>query len=130
MKRAEACRPLIGPDGRYLYPCVYCQKTFCSLSDLNRHINFHEGMSGFFFRLSSFILYKKKMIAQFSLFCHTNYLSVFIFLFVSLKIKQDVRPFKCEFCDYQSRTNSQLKVHMMRHAGNNMSVGGYHDSQL
>jgi len=47
-----------------------------------------------------------------------------------LKIKQDVRPFKCEFCDYQSRTNSQLKVHMMRHAGNNMSVGGYHDSQL
>jgi len=60
VKRAEACRPLIGPDGRYLYPCVYCQKTFCSLSDLNRHINFHEGMSGFFFRLSSFILYKKK----------------------------------------------------------------------
>lgn len=34
----------------------------------------------------------------------------------SLPIK-DVRPFKCEFCDYQSRTNSQLKVHMMRHAG-------------
>lgn len=42
LKRAEARRPLMGPDGRYLYPCGYCQKTFCSLSDLNRHIGFHE----------------------------------------------------------------------------------------
>jgi KRAB domain-containing zinc finger protein len=71
IKRNEVCRPMLGPDGKYLYPCGYCSKTFCSASDLNRHMNFHE----------------------------------------------DVRPFKCEYCDYQSRTNSQLKVHMMRHAG-------------
>jgi uncharacterized Zn-finger protein len=44
IKRNEACRPLLGPDGKFLYPCGYCQKTFCSLSDLNRHMNFHEGM--------------------------------------------------------------------------------------
>lgn len=43
IKRNEACRPLLGPDGKFLYPCGYCQKTFCSLSDLNRHMNFHEG---------------------------------------------------------------------------------------
>ena len=43
IKRNEACRPQLGPDGKSLYPCGYCQKTFCSLSDLNRHMNFHEG---------------------------------------------------------------------------------------
>ncbi|XP_053200783.1 myoneurin-like [Panonychus citri] len=73
LKRSKQSKPMIGPDGRYLYPCDHCQKTFCSSSDLNRHIGFHES--------------------------------------------KDIRPFKCEFCDYQSRTNSQLKVHVMRHAG-------------
>ncbi|ESO09529.1 hypothetical protein HELRODRAFT_168525 [Helobdella robusta] len=35
-----------------------------------------------------------------------------------LKIqKRDIRPFKCKFCSYYARTNSQLKVHMMRHQG-------------
>lgn len=34
-----------------------------------------------------------------------------------MNFHEDVRPFKCEYCNYQSRTNSQLKVHMMRHAG-------------
>ena len=29
----------------------------------------------------------------------------------------DIRPYKCNFCDYYARTNSQLKVHMMRHQG-------------
>ena len=29
----------------------------------------------------------------------------------------DIRPYKCKFCDYYARTNSQLKVHMMRHQG-------------
>ncbi|XP_076366835.1 uncharacterized protein LOC143255285 isoform X2 [Tachypleus tridentatus] len=29
----------------------------------------------------------------------------------------DIRPFKCPYCTYCSRTNSQLKVHMMRHQG-------------
>src|SRR4051812_48864375 len=29
----------------------------------------------------------------------------------------DIRPFKCRFCNYFARTNSQLKVHMMRHQG-------------
>ncbi|RWS31483.1 zinc finger protein-like protein [Leptotrombidium deliense] len=77
-------RPLVGPDGKYIYPCGYCQKTFCSLSDLNRHMNFHEA----------------------KILCHQ---------FITSEI--DVRPFKCEYCDYQSRTNSQLKVHMLRHAG-------------
>jgi len=29
----------------------------------------------------------------------------------------DIRPYKCRFCNYYARTNSQLKVHMMRHQG-------------
>ena len=29
----------------------------------------------------------------------------------------DIRPYKCQYCDYYARTNSQLKVHMMRHQG-------------
>jgi hypothetical protein len=29
----------------------------------------------------------------------------------------DIRPFKCKYCEYYARTNSQLKVHMMRHQG-------------
>lgn len=45
INRSETCRPLLGPDGKYLYPCHYCHKTFCSVSDLNRHEGFHLGMS-------------------------------------------------------------------------------------
>ena len=32
--------------------------------------------------------------------------------------RTDIRPYKCRFCNYYARTNSQLKVHMMRHQGN------------
>lgn len=40
--RDEACTPQIGPDGKFVYPCSYCYKTFSSTSDLNRHMDFHE----------------------------------------------------------------------------------------
>jgi len=35
-----------------------------------------------------------------------------------LVVCADIRPYKCRFCNYYARTNSQLKVHMMRHQGN------------
>ncbi|XP_064472248.1 uncharacterized protein LOC135386331 isoform X2 [Ornithodoros turicata] len=47
ISRDEACKPHVGPDGKIIYPCSYCTKTFCSTSDLNRHMDFHEGSSPF-----------------------------------------------------------------------------------
>lgn len=47
VSRDEACKPQLGPDGRFVYPCSYCYKTFCSTSDLNRHMDFHEGNCSF-----------------------------------------------------------------------------------
>jgi uncharacterized Zn-finger protein len=68
--RSAICKPRY-INGKAIYSCIFCDKEFCSYSDINRHLNFHE----------------------------------------------DLRPFKCKYCEYQSRTNSQLKVHMMRHQG-------------
>ena len=34
-----------------------------------------------------------------------------------LDFHEDLRPYTCDYCDYSARTNSQLKVHKMRHEG-------------
>ena len=39
-----------------------------------------------------------------------------------LDFHEDLRPYNCEYCDYSARTNSQLKVHKMRHEGNSLNV--------
>ncbi|KAL4229304.1 hypothetical protein ACF0H5_012344 [Mactra antiquata] len=75
INREAMCKPTTLTDGRTVYKCPFCSKEFVSFSDINRHMDFHEG-----------------------------------------KIK-DIRPYKCHYCDYYARTNSQLKVHMMRHQG-------------
>ena len=43
---------------------------------------------------------------------------VMTMLLAYMCVSSDIRPYKCNFCDYYARTNSQLKVHMMRHQGN------------
>ncbi|CAG5136032.1 unnamed protein product, partial [Candidula unifasciata] len=69
LDRNSLCKPQVLDDGRSVYTCVICHKQFLSLSDINRHMDFHE----------------------------------------------DIRPYKCKYCDYYARTNSQLKVHKLRH---------------
>lgn len=54
MSRDEACTPQMGPDGKFVYPCSYCYKTFSSTSDLNRHMDFHEGIRQFLCRACSY----------------------------------------------------------------------------
>lgn len=54
ISREEACTPQMGPDGKFVYPCSYCYKTFCSTSDLNRHMDFHEGIRQFLCRACSY----------------------------------------------------------------------------
>ena len=43
VQRDEVCRPTSLPDGRQVFRCIYCHKDFCSFSDINRHMDFHEG---------------------------------------------------------------------------------------
>ena len=45
VKREDVCKPIILPDGRAVYRCSYCNKDFGSFSDVNRHMDFHEGQS-------------------------------------------------------------------------------------
>ncbi|XP_065304189.2 B-cell lymphoma/leukemia 11B-like isoform X1 [Dermacentor albipictus] len=54
ISRDEACTPQMGPDGKFVYPCSYCYKTFSSTSDLNRHMDFHEGIRQFLCRACSY----------------------------------------------------------------------------
>lgn len=43
LDRNSLCKPQVLDDGRSVYTCVICHKQFLSLSDINRHMDFHEG---------------------------------------------------------------------------------------
>lgn len=43
IRREDACKPTLLQDGRAVYRCSYCNKDFGSYSDVNRHMDFHEG---------------------------------------------------------------------------------------
>ena len=51
VRREDACKPTLLPDGRTVYRCTYCSKDFGSFSDINRHMDFHEGRGKFHFPL-------------------------------------------------------------------------------
>ncbi|GFO24215.1 Zinc finger protein 40, partial [Plakobranchus ocellatus] len=40
--RNSLCKPKILEDGRSVFSCAICHKNFLSLSDINRHMDFHE----------------------------------------------------------------------------------------
>ena len=41
--RERICKPTVLPDGRTVFRCIFCHKDFLSYSDINRHMDFHEG---------------------------------------------------------------------------------------
>lgn len=43
--RERLCKPTILPDGRTVFRCIFCRKDFLSYSDINRHMDFHEGQN-------------------------------------------------------------------------------------
>ena len=43
INRESMCKPTTTPDGRTVYKCPFCSKDFVSFSDINRHMDFHEG---------------------------------------------------------------------------------------
>ena len=43
INRESMCKPTSTPDGRTVYKCPFCSKDFLSFSDINRHMDFHEG---------------------------------------------------------------------------------------
>ncbi|CAG2172282.1 unnamed protein product, partial [Oppiella nova] len=93
VKRNEACRPLVGPDGKFLYPCSYCNKTFCSLSDLNRHMNFHEDVRPF---KCEFCEYQSRTNSQ---------------LKVHMMRHAGIKQYLCQICSYNGVTQSDLNRH-------------------
>jgi len=93
VKRNEACRPLMGPDGKFLYPCTYCNKTFCSLSDLNRHMNFHEDVRPF---KCEFCNYQSRTNSQ---------------LKVHMMRHAGIKQYLCSICNYNGVTQSDLNRH-------------------
>ncbi|RWS17617.1 zinc finger protein 236-like protein [Dinothrombium tinctorium] len=86
-------RPLIGPDGKYIYPCGYCQKTFCSLSDLNRHMNFHEDVRPF---KCEYCDYQSRTNSQ---------------LKVHMLRHAGIKQYLCQICNYNGVTQSDLNRH-------------------
>lgn len=41
--REKICKPTLLADGRTVFRCPFCNKDFLSYSDINRHMDFHEG---------------------------------------------------------------------------------------
>ncbi|KAK2187371.1 hypothetical protein NP493_168g03036 [Ridgeia piscesae] len=67
LRRDEVCKPTVLPDGRTVYRCTYCNKDFTTLSDINRHMDFHEGIREFHCRLCNY-----KGVTQSDLNRHTK----------------------------------------------------------
>lgn len=44
VERSDVYKPRTLPDGKLFYECCYCHKGFGSVSDINRHMDFHEGI--------------------------------------------------------------------------------------
>lgn len=44
VNRDQICKPTTLDDGRQVFTCPFCSKNFSSYSDINRHMDFHEGM--------------------------------------------------------------------------------------
>uniref|UniRef100_A0A2C9LZS3 C2H2-type domain-containing protein n=1 Tax=Biomphalaria glabrata TaxID=6526 RepID=A0A2C9LZS3_BIOGL len=94
LDRNSLCKPKLLEDGRSVYSCVICHKNFLSLSDINRHMDFHEDIRP----------YKCKYCDYYA---RTN---------SQLKVHklrhEGVREFCCRVCNYKGVTQSDLNRHM------------------
>ncbi|XP_059171027.1 uncharacterized protein LOC131952414 isoform X2 [Physella acuta] len=94
LDRNSLCKPKVLDDGRSVYSCVICHKNFLSLSDINRHMDFHEDIRP----------YKCKYCDYYA---RTN---------SQLKVHklrhEGVREFCCRVCNYKGVTQSDLNRHM------------------
>ncbi|CAL1542591.1 unnamed protein product [Lymnaea stagnalis] len=94
LDRISLCKPKVLDDGRSVYSCVICHKNFLSLSDINRHMDFHEDIRP----------YKCKYCDYYA---RTN---------SQLKVHklrhEGVREFCCRVCNYKGVTQSDLNRHM------------------
>ena len=45
VEREKALSPIVDDIGRTFFQCPYCHKLFGSTSDMNRHLDFHEGIA-------------------------------------------------------------------------------------
>ncbi|XP_035825002.1 uncharacterized protein LOC101858098 [Aplysia californica] len=92
--RNALCKPKVLDDGRQVFSCAICHKNFLSLSDINRHMDFHEDIRP----------YKCKYCDYYA---RTN---------SQLKVHklrhEGVREFCCRICNYKGVTQSDLNRHM------------------
>ena len=79
LKREEACKPTVLADGRTVYRCTYCNKDFATYSDINRHMDFHEGTLGRY--QGNFLLFLCVMYAINVLMNALGEIYIYIFFF-------------------------------------------------
>ncbi|XP_045209229.2 zinc finger protein 236-like isoform X2 [Mercenaria mercenaria] len=98
INREAMCKATTLTDGRTVYKCPFCSKEFVSYSDINRHMDFHEG--------------KIKDIRPYK--CHycDYYARTNSQLKVHMMRHQGIREFCCKLCNYKGVTQSDLNRHM------------------
>lgn len=93
VQRADVCKPRILPDGRAFFECCYCNKKFGSVSDINRHMDFHEDVRPY---KCHFCNYYSRTNSQ---------------LKVHMMRHQGIKQYLCEVCHYCGVTQSDLNRH-------------------
>ncbi|XP_023216351.1 sal-like protein 1 [Centruroides sculpturatus] len=81
-------------QGNYSYICNYCSKTFCSTSDLKRHMDFHKNIRPY--KCPS-CEYRSRTNSQ---------------LKVHMMRHQGIRQYLCHPCNYGGVTQSDLNRHL------------------
>ncbi|CAH1773102.1 unnamed protein product [Owenia fusiformis] len=94
INREKVCKPQALPDGRSVYPCVFCGKEFSTFSDINRHMDFHEDIRPY---KCQWCDYNARTNSQ---------------LKVHMMRHQGIREFHCTLCNYKGVTQSDLNRHM------------------
>lgn len=85
---------LASSQGNYSYICNYCSKTFCSTSDLKRHMDFHKNIRPY--KCPS-CEYRSRTNSQ---------------LKVHMMRHQGIRQYLCHPCNYGGVTQSDLNRHL------------------
>ena len=83
-------------EGKKVFKCNICGKTFCQKQKVNRHISsVHEGIKRFKCEVCDYSCFLKSTLK-------THVASV----------HEGIKPYKCEACDYSCSIKSNLKTHV------------------